>query len=120
VETSIKLARQYHVEKGEEGRVQVIACGPSYHGFTLTAAGIGCHVQRRKIYEPLLPGNVSHVSACYPYRDRGGLSDEQYVTKKAQELDGVFKTLGPRSVVAFIVEPVAGAVSCTLFICITS
>ena len=116
METAIKLARQYHHEKGEEDRDMFIVRKQSYHGSTLATLGLRGHSQRCAIYEPLLTPKVSHVSACNPYRDREGLSGTQYVMKKAQKLEEEFRRLGPNKVIAFVVEPVAGAVSYALII----
>jgi 4-aminobutyrate aminotransferase-like enzyme len=58
---------------------------------------------------------VSFVSACNPYRDRGGRSDEEYVKDKVDELRRAFQEIeqeaGPNQVAAFLAEPVVGAVS---------
>lgn len=54
---------------------------------------------------------VGFVSACNPYRDRSGRSDEEYVKDKADELERMFQEVGPDQVAAFIAEPVVGAVS---------
>ena len=64
VEAAIKLARQYHVEKGEPQRDRVIARLQSYHGNTLGALAAGGNLWRRKQFNPLLT-DTSHISACY-------------------------------------------------------
>src|SRR5438445_831239 len=69
MEAALKLARQYFVEKGEPGRVHFIARRQSYHGNSLGALAVGGNRWRRAPFEPLLVG-ASHVSPCYPYRDR--------------------------------------------------
>ena len=64
------------------------------------------------MFEPILPGNVSRVSACNVYRDLlEGETIEQYVARLAQELEDEFQRVGPGSVCAFVAEPVVGAVS---------
>jgi len=64
------------------------------------------------MFEPLLPENISWVSACYPYRgQRLGESPRDYVTRLAQELEDEFQCVGPETICAFIVEPMAGTVS---------
>src|SRR3954471_13913059 len=54
IEAALKLARQYHLERGDSGRGRVIARGLSYHGNTLGALGTGGTAWRRAPYEPLL------------------------------------------------------------------
>ena len=54
VEASIKLARQYFVERGEVQRHRFIARRQSYHGNTLGALAAGGNAWRREPYAPLL------------------------------------------------------------------
>ena len=54
IEASVKLARQYWVEKGRERKWKVISRVPSYHGNTLTALSLSGREHYRKIYGPLL------------------------------------------------------------------
>src|SRR6185369_8803171 len=53
-EAALKLARQYHLERGHSGRSKVITRRLSYHGNTLGALAAGGSMWRRKPYEPLL------------------------------------------------------------------
>jgi adenosylmethionine-8-amino-7-oxononanoate aminotransferase len=113
MEAAMKLARQYFLElpTPQPHRVRFIARRPSFHGTTLGSLSVGGHTLRRTLYEPLLLPNVSHVSACNPYRGyREGESDADYVTRLAEELDAEFRRLGPETVCAFVAEPIAGAV----------
>ncbi|MFC4277002.1 aspartate aminotransferase family protein [Achromobacter aloeverae] len=109
VETALKLARQYHVERGEPGRWRSIARLQSYHGNTLGALAAGGHQGRRRLYQPLL-ADVTHVSACFPlhYR-RPEESDDGYGDRLAHELDTAILEAGPETVSAFIAETVVGA-----------
>lgn len=108
------MARQYFLELPEPqpSRSRFIARSRSYHGNTLGSLSIGSHKGRRAMYEDILATNVSHVSPCYPYREKGaGESNEQYVARLAQELDDEFVHQGPNAVCAFIAETVSGSVS---------
>ncbi|KAI1106850.1 aminotransferase, class III [Jackrogersella minutella] len=112
MEGAIKLAREYFVWKGEPQRMNYIAREESYHGITLGVLSVGGHVTRRTPFEPLLLPNIYHVPACNPYRQRlPGESDEEYVSRKAEELEQAFLEAGPETVVAFVAEPVVGAAS---------
>ncbi len=109
VEAAIKLARQYFVEKGEDGRGHVIARKQSYHGNTLGALSAGGNEWRRGQFAPLLLG-MSHISPCYEYRLRKeGESAEAYGLRAADELEAEILRVGPERVMAFIAEPVVGA-----------
>ncbi|KAI0881894.1 PLP-dependent transferase [Annulohypoxylon maeteangense] len=110
MEGSIKLAREYFVWTGETQRVNYIARDESYHGITLGVLSVGGHFNRRAPFQPLLTPNVYHIPACNPYRQRlPGEADEEFVSRKVEELEKAFIQAGPDSVVAFIAEPVVGA-----------
>ncbi|MFP7674455.1 aspartate aminotransferase family protein [Marivita sp. S0852] len=109
VESALKLARQYFLEKGEPQRRHVIARRQSYHGNTLGALATGGNAWRRAQFEPILM-DVSHIAPCYEYVDKA--EDEtpaQYGHRVAQELEEEILRLGPDSVIAFVAEPVVGA-----------
>lgn len=113
MEATMKLARQYFLElpTPQPQRYRFIARKRSYHGTTLGALSMGGHFMRREPFEPLLLPNISHVSPCYPYRERrDGESDADFVSRLAEELDTEFQRLGPESVCAFVAEPIVGAV----------
>ena len=109
IEASLKMARQYFVEKGEPQRRHFIARRQSYHGNTLGALAVGGNEWRRKQFAPLLI-DVHHVSPCFEYRGRR--PDEtpaQYGERLAQELEDKINELGPDTVMAFVAETVGGA-----------
>lgn len=109
-EAALKIARQYFLEIGQPGRTRFIARRQSYHGNTLGALAAGGNAMRRAPYAPLLADAFSHVSPCYPYRDRAPAeSDADYVARLAAELEAEFQRLGPRNVAAFMAETVVGA-----------
>lgn len=109
VEAAIKLARQYHVERGEPERRHLIARRQSYHGNTLGALAAGGNQWRRQQFDPLLI-DVSHVAPCYEYVNRNAdETPEAYGLRVARELEDEILRLGPDTVMAFIAEPVVGA-----------
>src|SRR5262245_34489222 len=67
IEAALKLARQYHLERGKPGRARVIARRQSYHGNTLGALATGGSQWRRAPYAPLLV-DVSLIDPCFEYR----------------------------------------------------
>ncbi len=110
IEASIKLARQYFVERGEKQRSRFIARRQSYHGNTLGALAAGGNAWRREPYAPLLSSAFSHVTPAFAYREkRDDESDADFVARLADELETEFLRLGPHSVAAFIAEPMVGA-----------
>ena len=120
IEASLKMSRQYFLELDppQPERVRFIARQQSYHGTTLGALGVGGHVARRKLYEPMLITNTSFVSPCYAYRGMSeGEKVESYVKRLAEELDEEFQRVGPGKVCAFIAETVVGAaLGCVPFV----
>ncbi|WP_172331247.1 aspartate aminotransferase family protein [Mangrovicoccus sp. HB161399] len=108
-EAAMKLARQYHVERGEPQRRHIIARRQSYHGNTLGALAAGGNQWRRAQFEPML-ADMRHVAACYEYAEkRPGESSYDYGQRAAQELEDEILALGPDTVIAFMAEPVVGA-----------
>lgn len=114
VETALKMARQYHVDRGEPQRHRFVSRRQSYHGNTLAALSIGGNMARRALYQPLLMES-HHVSPCFPFRYReAGESDERYATRLAAELDETIVKLGAETVAAFVAETVVGATAGTV------
>ena len=110
IEASIKLTRQYFIERGEPQRQHFIARRQSYHGNTLGALAAGGNAWRREPYAPLLSSAFSHVTPAFAYHEkRDNESDTDFVSRLAGELEAEFQRLGPDTVAAFIAEPVVGA-----------
>ncbi|WP_426412732.1 aspartate aminotransferase family protein [Bradyrhizobium ganzhouense] len=110
IEASIKLARQYFIERGEPQRQHFIARRQSYHGNTLGALAAGGNAWRRAPYAPLLSAAFSHVTPAFAYHEKHEReSDAQFVARLAAELEAEFQRLGPNTVAAFLAEPVVGA-----------
>jgi adenosylmethionine-8-amino-7-oxononanoate aminotransferase len=108
-EAALKLARQYHLERGDSGRRRIIARRLSYHGNTLGALASGGSEWRRKPYAPLLI-DVSLVEPCFAYRlAEPGESAEDYGWRAANSLEQEIEEIGPDKVMAFIAETVVGA-----------
>jgi len=109
IETALKLARTYHLARGEPDREVLISRYGSYHGNTLGALDAGGRPALRAPYEPWL-GRFRHVSAAYPYRagepDAHALGDGEAL---AAELETAIREAGRGRVAAFLAEPIAGA-----------
>ncbi|KEO56065.1 aspartate aminotransferase family protein [Thioclava pacifica] len=109
VESALKMARQYFVEKGESSRSHFIARRQSYHGNTLGALAAGGNEWRRAQFNPLLI-DVSHIAPVHEYRWREeGETSEEYGLRVANELETEIQRLGAENVIGFIAEPVVGA-----------
>jgi len=109
IEAALKLARQYHLERGDSGRSRVIARRFSYHGNTLGALAAGGSKWRRAPYDPLLI-ETSLVDPCFQYRfaEPGERADD-YGRRAADALEQEIQRLGGDTVMAFVAETVVGA-----------
>jgi hypothetical protein len=109
IEAALKLARQYHLERGHTARSRVVTRRQSYHGNTLGALAAGGSIWRRVPYEPLLI-DVPAVDPCFEYRfAEAGESAEDYGRRAAQSLEYELIRVGPETVIAFVAETVVGA-----------
>ena len=106
VEAALKLARQYHVERGETARKTIVACTPGYHGNTLLALSASARAHYKKFYAPWLI-DVAMIDAPYPYRS-GALGNEAPALT-GEALEQAILKAGPANVAAFIVEPIGGS-----------
>lgn len=108
VETALKMARAYHLARGETDRGIVIARSGSYHGNTVGALDASGKEPLRAPYAPWL-GRVRHVSAAYEYRCALPGHPKGCGAALAAELEAAIVAAGEKKVAAFIAEPVAGA-----------
>lgn len=113
MEAAMKMGRQYFMELSppQPKRINFIAREGSYHGTTLGALSMSGHVARRGLFNDMLMGNIGRVSACNTYRGmKESQTVEEYNEQLADELDRKFQEMGPETVIAFVAEPVVGAV----------
>lgn len=108
VETALKLARAFHLARGEESRHKVIARWGSYHGNTLGALDASGRRSLREPYEPWL-GRFRHVAPAYEYRCPIASHPKGCGEEHARLLDETIRREGAGTVAAFVAEPVAGA-----------
>jgi adenosylmethionine-8-amino-7-oxononanoate aminotransferase len=108
VESSLKLALQYHAGRGERSRRRFISRQRSWHGNTLGALSISGFKERRDAYEgALLPSRL--LSSANSYRPPEGLAEEDVAAHCARELEEAILELGAENVAAFVFEPIVGA-----------
>jgi adenosylmethionine-8-amino-7-oxononanoate aminotransferase len=109
VETSLRLARQYHKIRGDRDRTKFISLKKGYHGTHFGGASVNGNANFRRNYEPLMPG-CFHIPAPWTYRNPFNESDPAKLAQfcaAALEDEIVFQ--GPDTVAAFIMEPVLGS-----------
>ena len=109
IETALKLARAYHLARGEADRTAVIARWGSYHGNTLGALDLSGRLPLRRPYDPWL-GRFTHVSAAYAYRGGEPPAHALAITAKlVAELEAAIEAAGEGTIAAFVGEPIVGA-----------
>ena len=108
VETAVKMARQYQVERSQPEKYKVVSRWTSYHGNTLGALALSGHTGRRKHYLPLIQ-HTPHIQPCYCYRCPFCLAPARCHFECALDLEKTLLFEGPDSVSAFIAEPLVGA-----------
>ena len=108
VEGALKLARQYHVERGDIVRTHVISRERCYHGNTMGALSLS-DASRGPLFKPyMFP--VRQIPAFFPYRDcPPGMTADAYALQCADVLEDIIQELGPETVSACIIETVVGS-----------
>lgn len=107
-ENAVKMALQYHRERGEGTRHLVIGRWQSFHGATISALGFGGNAGRRRPFTAILPP-AEHIAPCHPFRCRASGSCPPCDLACADQLEYTIRQVGVDNVAAFIAEPVVGA-----------
>jgi len=109
MDSALKLARQYFLERGEEDRRHIIARRQSYHGNTLGALSLSGNPGRREIFAPILH-DWPKIDPCYAFRyQNDGESAQDYGVRVAHSLEMAIAEHGSDNIAAFIAETVVGA-----------
>ncbi|MGO1538746.1 MAG: aspartate aminotransferase family protein [Leucobacter sp.] len=107
-EAAIKLARQYHITRGDNARYKFIARRVAYHGTSFGAMSLNGMTDVRKMFEPLMNG-VRHTHNTKRYRRPEGETPEQTTEFLLGELESLIVQEGPDTVAALIMEPLQNA-----------
>ena len=109
-EAAIKLAHQYHLEKGNPEKYMVVSRWQSYHGMSLGALSVSGHTLRREKFGSML-FNWPKIPAPLCYRCYFGKSYPDCDVECAHILENVVRQAGSRYISCFIAEPIGGAAS---------
>jgi len=96
-EAALRLARAYHVDRGQGERWRVISPAQSYHGSTM--ATLALTGRTRTLQHPYQPYLSPHLHISMDASGEGAL----------RELDARLDEAGPNTVAAFFCEPISGA-----------
>lgn len=106
-ETALKIAREYHIEKGNISKYKVISRWLSYHGNTIGSLSMTGRRSWRASYEPYML-NFPHISPPYCYRCWYNKKYPNCNLECAHELERVIDFEGSDTISAFIAEPIIG------------
>jgi len=106
-ETAMKLARQYHLERGRPRKYRIVSRWTSYHGNTIGALSMSGRTAWRRDFTPYLL-NFPKVQPPYCYRCPYLASHPACGVACADELERVITLEGADDIAAFIAEPVIG------------
>lgn len=107
-EAALRIARAYHIARGNASRWKVIGRWGSYHGMTLGSMAMGGRPEARRQFTPYL-ADFPHIPPAYCYRCPWGKSYPQCGIDCAESLEQVIRHEGPENVSAFIAEPMLGS-----------
>jgi adenosylmethionine-8-amino-7-oxononanoate aminotransferase len=107
-ETALKMARQYHIERGQRQRFKFIARRDSYHATTLGAGAVTGLKWFREYFEPLMPGAL-FVSAARDHDRPKGVSSKAYTRQLLKEIESLIAQEGADSIAGFIMDPLPGS-----------
>ena len=107
-ETAVKLARAYHVARGEPGRYKVVGRSVSYHGNTLGALSLSGRPTLKAPYAPLL-SSAPRAAAPFWYHCPLCRDSPACSLACADDLEAVIAREGAGTIAAFIAEPILGA-----------
>ena len=110
-EIAVKLARVYHIDRGNQSKFRVISRWQGYHGNTMGALAWSGHTARRKLYQPYLTQDL-HIPPAYCYRCWYNKDPKTCNYECARALEDEIQVQGPESIAAFIAEPVSGMSLC--------
>ncbi|MFH1635705.1 MAG: aminotransferase class III-fold pyridoxal phosphate-dependent enzyme [Chloroflexota bacterium] len=107
VEAAIKLARQIHLERGENKRYITISRWMSYHGITLGALAVTGKEKMRAAFKPMFK-DMPHIQPPFCYRCPFGLQKDTCQIACADVLEDEILNHGAENVSAFLAEPISG------------
>lgn len=108
-DTAIKLIWYRNNALGLPAKKKIIARERAYHGVTVATGSLtGLPVNQRSFDLPI-PG-ILHTGCPHYWRyGLDGETEEQFATRRADELEQLILAEGPETVAAFFAEPVMGA-----------
>ncbi len=108
VDVAVRIARQFHLARGDENRHNIISRDVSYHGATLSTMSLSGHPGRKKGLAPLMLDNPK-VPTPYPLQFEPTNEFPDAGVYAAAKLEECILEEGSDTIAAFISEPISGA-----------
>lgn len=107
----VKILRYYFNAIGKPEKYKIIARERAYHGVTVAVAALtGLPANHTHFDLPFEALGILRTGAPHFYRDgQPGESEEEFASRRADELEQLILAEGPDTIAAFIAEPVSGA-----------
>ncbi|HEX3676190.1 MAG TPA: aspartate aminotransferase family protein [Sphingomicrobium sp.] len=108
-ETALKIARAYHIARGEPERVWLIGRERAYHGVNFGGISVGGIPHNQAAFGPLLR-EVDHLRHTHdPARNAFSRGQPEHGAEFADDLLRIISERGASNIAAVIVEPMAGS-----------
>jgi adenosylmethionine-8-amino-7-oxononanoate aminotransferase len=107
-ESAIKIAVQYFVAKGQHKKNIILSRSISYHGTTITTAGVSGHLSRKRGLEGILDEYPS-IETPYPLRCPLGPHHPDASDYYVKSLEDTIERIGAANIAALIAEPINGS-----------
>jgi adenosylmethionine-8-amino-7-oxononanoate aminotransferase len=100
-ETALRLARSYHVERGEPARTRIVSPAQAYHGPTMATLGLTGRAGLQAPYEPYIAQQLHIPPSTWRLDPTGDAA--------LAALDHLLEEAGPGTIAAFFCEPISAA-----------
>lgn len=110
IETALKLARQYFVERDGDGSSKYLTIGRwnSYHGSTIGTMAVAGSMARRRKFSPLFRESPK-IPSTYCYRCHYHKTYPECGVLCGHALEEMINIIGPQYITSFIAEPIVGS-----------
>lgn len=109
LDTALKLIWYRSNAMGKPEKKKIIVRNRAYHGVTIASSALTSLPANHNSFDLMVP-NVIRLTAPHFYREgKPGETEEQFVSRLAEELDAVIQAEGPDTIAAMFAEPVQGA-----------
>ncbi len=110
VDTALKIALQYHRQKGQATRTRLIGRERAYHGVNLGGTSVGGMVANRKSWSPAMVPGIDHLPHTHNLAKNAFTRGQpEHGAELADELERLVALHDASSIAAVIVEPISGS-----------